>query len=62
LAQPFAKAGYDFVCMDNRGFGHSEGRRAYIESEETMMEDVLKFHDLVDSKFGGKDVPKLLLG
>lgn len=25
FAQTFASAGYDFVCMDPRGFGHSEG-------------------------------------
>jgi alpha-beta hydrolase superfamily lysophospholipase len=29
----FAKAGYDFVCMDPRGFGHSDGKRAFVESE-----------------------------
>jgi hypothetical protein len=44
--------------MDNRGFGHSDGRRAYIESEELMFEDVSKFHDAVDAKFGGINVPK----
>lgn len=62
LAKVFAQAGYDFVCMDNRGFGQSDGRRAYVESEEAMFEDVSKFHDAIDDKFGGKDVPKFQLG
>lgn len=62
LAKIFAHAGYDFVCMDNRGFGHSDGRRAYVESEEALFEDVSKFHDAIDAKFGGKDVPKFQLG
>ena len=49
--------------MDPRGYGHSEGKRAYIESEETFTEDLLKFFDLADQKFGGgKDVPRLGLG
>jgi alpha-beta hydrolase superfamily lysophospholipase len=48
--------------MDRRGFGYSDGKRAYVESEESMLEDALKFYDAVDSKFGGKDVPKLMLG
>jgi alpha-beta hydrolase superfamily lysophospholipase len=58
----FAQAGYDFVCMDPRGFGHSHGKRAFIESEQIIQEDTLRFHDLVNEKFGGKDVPKLQLG
>jgi hypothetical protein len=45
--------------MDPRGFGHSDGKRAYIESEEIMFEDYFKFHDAINDKFGGKDVPKL---
>lgn len=48
--------------MDPRGFGHSEGKRAYIESEEALLEDQLRFNELIDDKFGGKDVPKLQMG
>lgn len=43
FAELFAKAGYDFVCMDSRGFGHSEGKRAFIESENSISEDTIKF-------------------
>ena len=43
FAEQFAKAGYDFVCMDGRGFGHSDGKRAFIESEKSISEDILKF-------------------
>jgi len=32
LAQKFANQGYDFVCMDQRGHGRSEGMPAYFES------------------------------
>lgn len=63
FAQAFAENGFDFICMDPRGYGHSEGKRAYIESEETFTEDLLKFFDLADQKFGGgKEVPRLGLG
>ena len=48
--------------MDPRGFGHSEGKRAYIESEEALMEDQIRFNELMDDKFGGKSVPKLAMG
>jgi|LauGreDrversion4_2_1035121.scaffolds.fasta_scaffold254860_1 hypothetical protein len=43
FAELFAKAGYDFVCMDGRGFGHSEGKRAFIESEKIIADDSIKF-------------------
>ncbi len=62
FAHHFAQAGYDFVCMDPRGFGHSEGKRGFIESEEAILEDYIRFNELVDERFGGKDVPKLQLG
>jgi alpha-beta hydrolase superfamily lysophospholipase len=44
FAQYFANAGYDFVTVDPRGFGRSEGRRAFIENDEIFAEDYIKFH------------------
>jgi hypothetical protein len=34
FANQFALNGYDFVCMDQRGYGYSGGRRGIIESLE----------------------------
>jgi alpha-beta hydrolase superfamily lysophospholipase len=44
MAEAFAKVGYDFVTMDPRGFGYSEGRKGYIESVEHLIEDQLAFN------------------
>lgn len=61
FAQHFALAGYDFVCMDPRGFGYSEGIRGFIESEQIMLEDQIHFNELVDAKFNNGQ-PRLQLG
>ena len=42
-AKPFAENGYDFVGMDMRGFGRSEGRRGIVESKEIIMDDFLTY-------------------
>lgn len=34
LAKAFAENGYDFVGIDQKGFGHSEGSRGMFDSEE----------------------------
>ncbi|TNV79264.1 hypothetical protein FGO68_gene7195 [Halteria grandinella] len=62
MGQQFAKAGYDFVTLDPKGFGHSEGTRGYIESVDRICEDQMKFNTLIEEKFDGKGVPKLQLG
>jgi acylglycerol lipase len=46
--------------MDPRGFGHSQGKRAYIESEETYIEDFLTYADKIQSTFG--ETPRLSMG
>lgn len=62
LGKGFSDAGFDFVGMDQRGFGHSEGARGIFESCELLMSDLLTHIDKVDEVFGGPDVPKFLLG
>lgn len=62
MAHKFAKAGYDFVAMDPKGFGHSEGSRGYIENVDQLCETQMKFNTLIDEKFGGKDVSRMQLG
>lgn len=62
MAQKFAKAGYDFVTMDSRGFGQSEGSRGYIESAEQLCDDQMRFNTLIDEKFGDRNVSRMQLG
>ncbi|TNV76998.1 hypothetical protein FGO68_gene15358 [Halteria grandinella] len=62
LAKYFSEAGYDFVGIDQRGFGYSQGIRGYIESEEIHIQDILAHIDKVDEVYGGKDVPKFIMG
>jgi len=50
------------VGIDQRGFGHSEGRRGVVESSKICVEDQLSFIDKVDQAYGGKDVPKFIVG
>lgn len=47
LARKFADEGYDFVCMDQRGHGRSEGMRGYFESIEDLVQDTMAFHNKV---------------
>lgn len=47
LARKFADMGYDFVCMDQRGHGRSEGMRGYFESIEDLTQDTIAFHNQV---------------
>jgi pimeloyl-ACP methyl ester carboxylesterase len=37
----FAEHGYDFVGIDQRGFGYSEGERGMIEREQLTIEDLI---------------------
>jgi len=43
IAQAFAQHGYDFVGIDQRGFGNSEGRRGMFESEKIMKDDLITY-------------------
>ena len=58
LAKAFANQGYDFVGIDQRGYGHSEGRRGVIESEKIALDDLLSFNE----KQRAKGVPIFLVG
>ena len=52
FAKQFAEQGYDFVGIDQRGFGRSDGRRGIIESEEQAISDQIKY---VESVMNSKD-------
>lgn len=41
FGQVFAENGYDFVGIDQRGFGYSEGERGMIEREQLTIEDII---------------------
>ncbi|MBK9151207.1 MAG: alpha/beta hydrolase [Saprospiraceae bacterium] len=43
LAQQFNERGIDFLTYDQRGFGRSEGVRAYVNSFDLYLEDLEKF-------------------
>lgn len=62
LGKRFAEAGFDFVGMDQKGFGNSGGQRAIIESAQDSIDDQLSYIHKVDKAFGGADTPKFLLG
>lgn len=62
FAKAFAENGYDFVGMDMKGFGHSQGKRGVLDSEESLLNDHLEYFELVNSKFGNNSIPKFLLG
>ncbi|CDW71931.1 UNKNOWN [Stylonychia lemnae] len=62
FAQYFAKAGYDFFAIDQRGFGRSEGKRARIESEESLLSDYQGFMEKVDQSYGEKNLSRYMVG
>ena len=43
IAKMIAERGYDVVGIDQRGFGHSQGRRGLVESRENVRDDILEF-------------------
>jgi alpha-beta hydrolase superfamily lysophospholipase len=58
----FAKQGYDFVGIDQRGFGFSEGERGMIECESKTIDDLIQHIDQVNEKYGGNHVKKYAIG
>jgi lysophospholipase len=39
LAQKFSQMGYEFIAIDQRGLGHSEGRRGVYEDTKSIIDD-----------------------
>ena len=65
FAKAFAEAGYDFAGIDWRNFGHSVTDPKYmglLESWESNVDDQINFIHMYDQKYGGKDVPKYIIG
>lgn len=54
VAEKFAKMGYDFYGMDNRGHGKSEGRLAYFESIDQLVDDLTGYINKVFETFYSK--------
>jgi len=44
------------------GYGHSEGLRNYIHSNESMVENLIHYIDEIDSKYGGPLIKKFIIG
>lgn len=61
IAQKFANDGYDFIGIDSRGFGHSEGRRGIYEDYRSVLDDQLGFAHVYDKTVESK-LPRFLLG
>lgn len=59
LASKFASMGYDFVCMDQRGHGRSEGMPGYFESIDDLVNDTVTFHEEVMTQ-SNDDLPCFL--
>lgn len=60
----FAEAGYDSICLDQRGFGNSEGIRGWIENEETLYGDIYLciFKAVEKYKIDLQKIPIFLVG
>jgi len=57
-----SERGYEFVALDQRGFGNSEGVEGKIESYEINADDNAKFHQAYVQFFHHlSDTPKFLL-
>ena len=48
LAKVLAEAGFDFVGIDQRGYGFSAGTRGFLESEEQYLSDLKQHIKLID--------------
>ena len=55
IAERFAKLGYDFYAMDNRGHGGSGGKTMLVPSVEVMTKDFKGYAELVMKSFYGPD-------
>ena len=61
MAKIFADNDYISVGYDHRGFGNSEGMKAYIDSYETLVNDYLRFMELIDTIYD-KNIPRFFMG
>jgi len=59
-AELFVKSGYSFLIFDQRGHGHSEGKRGHTISFDSLLKDVDLLYDKSDELFPGKK--KILYG
>ena len=62
VAKALAEDGFDVIGIDQRGFGHSEGRRGLIESKHVIIEDQMEFSYEIEKTFGATKLPKFLFG
>ena len=51
FAEEFSKQGYDFIGIDQRGLGRSEGSRGHYEDIQTIVDDQLEFSYKYDQHF-----------
>lgn len=58
-----AQHGYDFVGVDQRGFGHSQGHRGYIEDHQMFVDEQVKFVEAIKQKYtADSETPMFLFG
>ena len=62
----FVDQGYDFIGMDFKGFGYSEGTRGLIESREDFYQEGYEFYvkskQFYKEQFPNADVPIYTFG
>ncbi|TNV72937.1 hypothetical protein FGO68_gene8328 [Halteria grandinella] len=62
FAKLYAEAGFDFVGLDQRGFGYSNGNKGLLNSAEEICKDLLAHIDGVSKNYSDTETPKYLLG
>ena len=60
VAEAFVKQGAAVHAYDQRGFGRSDGQRAYVDRFEQYLDDLDQFHRYVQARTS--DVPVFLFG
>lgn len=51
VGKVFSSLGYDFIGLDQRGHGKSEGQLARVPSMEEVSRDTAQFHEKVYLKY-----------
>jgi alpha-beta hydrolase superfamily lysophospholipase len=54
-------SGYSVYACDHQGHGQSQGTRCYVESFQTLSDDLLQFITFIQSKLSNK-LPCFVLG
>ena len=62
FAEQVAQSGGNFLCLDLRGHGKSQGIRGHSPSYEQLLDDLARFIKIQAEESTQKDIPTFLLG